>query len=118
MSTPGDDGNGKGTAQVWWSANGGKSFAHTYFTSDMGGSDSALDYRPDGSLLGADLEALNSDSDSEVHISHDFGRTWTAQGSKAGSEQETTQPVQSPGCRHRRIVSSTALRPPTPSPGK
>jgi hypothetical protein len=88
VSTPGDDGSNHGTAQVWWSANAGKTFTHTYFTSNNGGGDSALDFRPDGTLLGADLEALNTDSDSEIHISTDFGKTWTAQGSKAGSEQD------------------------------
>jgi len=104
VSTPGSDGNHHGTAQVWWSANTGKSFTHTYFTSNQGGGDSALDFRPDGTLLGADLEALNTDSDSEVHISHDFGKTWNTQGSKAGSEQDRQWLAHTPDGKREFLV--------------
>ena len=89
VSTPGSDGNGHGTVQVWWSANRGKSFTHTYFTSDEGGGDSELDFRPDGTLLGADLEFGNgAQADSEIHVSKDFGKTWTEPGVQAGQEQD------------------------------
>src|SRR3954453_15617406 len=50
VSTPGDDGKGNGTVQVWHSPNGGRSFKHTYFTSNNGGGDSELDIRPDGTV--------------------------------------------------------------------
>ncbi|MDQ1698417.1 MAG: repeat-like domain [Frankiaceae bacterium] len=84
VSTPGDDGNGNGTVQVWHSADRGVNWGHSTFTSDAGGGDSELDFRPDGSLIGADLEV----TDSEIHTSTDFGTTWDAQGSQAGQEQD------------------------------
>src|SRR3954451_16748159 len=86
VSTPGDDGNGKGTVQVWHSSDRGDSWKHTVFTSDNGGGDSELEFRPDGTLLGADLEL--GDLDNEIHISKDFGKTWDAQGSRAGVEAD------------------------------
>ena len=86
VSTPGDDGKGNGTVQVWRSSDRGKSFEHTYFTSNNGGGDSELDFLPDGTLLGADLELF--DLDNEVHISKDFGKTWTDVGSPAGVESD------------------------------
>src|SRR4051794_25695928 len=88
VSTPGSDGQQHGTVQVWHSADRGKSWAHTYFTSDEGGGDSELDFRPDGTLLGADLEFANGEqADSEIHISKDFGKTWTQPGVQAGAGQ-------------------------------
>src|SRR4051794_36162827 len=33
VSTPGDDGNGNGTVQVWHSSDRGRNWAHTMFTS-------------------------------------------------------------------------------------
>src|SRR3954470_16619017 len=89
VSTPGDDGNGKGTVQVWHSSDRGTSWAHTYFTSDEGGGDSELDFRPDGSLVAADLEFGGGEqADSEIHHSSDFGKTWDANGTQAGQEQD------------------------------
>jgi hypothetical protein len=89
VSTPGSTSDGKGTVQVWHSADRGKSWAHTYFTSDQGGGDSELDFRPDGTLLGADLEFGNGQQlDSEIHRSTDFGKTWTEPGVQAGQEQD------------------------------
>src|SRR4051794_22896468 len=77
VSTPGDDGKGNGTVQIWHSSDRGQNWAHTFFTSDQGGGDSELDFRPDGTLLGADLEFANGEqADSEVHISKNFGKTW------------------------------------------
>jgi hypothetical protein len=86
VSTPGDDGEDKGTVQVWHSADHGDSWKHTTFSSDNGGGDSELDFRPDGTLLGADLEL--GDLDNEIHISKDFGKTWNDQGSPAGVEAD------------------------------
>jgi len=89
VSTPGSTSDGKGTVQVWHSADRGKTWAHTFFTSDEGGGDSELDFRPDGSLLAADLEFANGEqADSEIHASKDFGKTWTEPGVQAGQEQD------------------------------
>src|SRR3954470_23878542 len=87
VSTPGDDGNDNGTVQVWHSPDRGDTWKHTVFTSDNGGGDSEIAFRPDGTLLGADLEVGEND-DSEVHISKDFGKTWTKNGTQAGQEQD------------------------------
>src|SRR4051812_5679859 len=88
VSTPGSS-SSKGTVQVWHSADRGKSWGHTWFTSDEGGGDSELDFRPDRTLLGADLEFANGEqTDSEIHISKDFGKTWTDPGVQAGQEQD------------------------------
>lgn len=86
VSTPGDDGSNTGTVQVWHSADRGLNWGHTTFTSDNGGGDSELEFRPDGTLLGADLEL--GDLDNEIHTSTDFGATWDAQGSRAGLEAD------------------------------
>src|SRR3954471_24228757 len=89
VSTPGSSTANKGTVQVWHSADRGKTWGHSFFTSDEGGGDSELDFRPDGTLLGADLEFANGEqADSEIHASKDFGKTWTNPGVQAGQEQD------------------------------
>src|SRR3954470_9444938 len=89
VSTPGGNDQNKGTVQVWHSADRGLNWAHTWFTSDEGGGDSELDFRPNGTLLGADLEfAGGEQADSEIHASKDFGKTWDANGVQAGQEQD------------------------------
>ena len=103
VSTPGDDGNGKGTVQVWHSGDRGTTWHHTYFTSDNGGGDSELDFRPDGTLLGADLE-VGTNADSEVHISKDFGTTWNANGSAAGPEQDRQWFAHTPDGKRQFLV--------------
>src|SRR3954463_13237641 len=87
VSTPGDDGKGNGTVQVWHSSDRGSTWQHSMFSSDNGGGDSELDFRPDGSLVAADLE-VGTNLDSEIHHSKDFGKTWDVQGSQAGQEQD------------------------------
>src|SRR3954447_19232231 len=87
VSTPGDDGNSHGTVQVWHSSDRGSTWQHSMFSSDNGGGDSELDFRPDGSLVAADLE-VGSNLDSEIHRSADFGKTWNTAGSQAGQEQD------------------------------
>ena len=82
ISTPGADGDGKGTVQYWYSADG-SSWHHSSTTAPNGGGDSEVEFLPDGSLLSADLEI----SDSYIQRSTDFGKTWTAVG-PAGTEQD------------------------------
>jgi hypothetical protein len=103
VSTPGGDGQGHGTVQVWHSSDRGASWKHTFFTSDNGGGDSELDFRPDGTLLGADLE-VGENNDSEVHISHDFGKTWNANGSQAGPEQDRQWFAHTPNGKREFLV--------------
>jgi hypothetical protein len=102
VSTPGSDGDGHGTVQVWHSADRGKNFKHTYFTSNQGGGDSELDFLPNGTLLGADLELL--DLDNEVHISKDFGKTWNANGSAAGIESDRQWFAHTPDGKRQFLV--------------
>src|SRR3954470_18682824 len=105
VSTPGSDANKKGTVQVWHSGDRGKSWAHTNFTSDEGGGDSELDFWPDGTLLGADLEFANGEqADSEVHISKDFGKTWTEPGVQAGPEQDRQWFAHTPDGKRQFLV--------------
>ena len=68
VCTPG----GSGT-NVWYSTNGGKTFATSKTASPNGGGDCELEYLPNGDLLNADLEVYASN----VHISHNFGKTWS-----------------------------------------
>lgn len=86
-TTPGGASDNNGTVQVWHSADGGGSWQHTFFTSDNGGGDSEVDIRPDGTVLGADLE-VGENNDSEIHTSHDYGATWDQDGVQAGQEQD------------------------------
>jgi len=103
VSTPGDDGQGNGTVQVWHSADRGDSWKHTTFTSDNGGGESELDFRPDGTLLGADLE-VGTNADSEIHISKDFGKTWNTNGSAAGPEQDRQWFAHTPDGKRQFLV--------------
>lgn len=76
---------GAGDTSDWYSADEGRTFgtSHTNTSSGSGGGDCELDYLPNGTLLNADLEI----SDSDIHYSKDFGKTW--QGSEvAGIEQD------------------------------
>ena len=105
VSTPGDNDQKKGTVQVWHSADRGLNWAHTWFTSDEGGGDSELDFRPDGTLLGADLEFANGEqADSEIHISKDFGKTWTEPGVQAGQEQDRQWFAHTPDGKRQFLV--------------
>src|SRR3954447_20219593 len=104
VSTPGSDGQQHGTVQVWHSADRGKSWAHTYFTSDEGGGDSELDFRPDGTLLGADLEFGGRTNDSEIHTSKDFGKTWDTNGVQAGQEQDRQWFAHTPDGKRQFLV--------------
>ena len=105
VSTPGSDAAKKGTVQVWHSADRGTSWAHTYFTSDQGGGDSELDFRPDGTLLGADLEfGGGQQADSEIHVSKDFGKTWDANGVQAGQEQDRQWFAHTPDGKRQFLV--------------
>jgi LPXTG-motif cell wall-anchored protein len=105
VSTPGSDDKSNGTVQVWHSADRGKSWAHTFFTSDQGGGDSELDFRPDGTLLGADLEfAGGQQADSEIHRSTDFGKTWDANGVQAGQEQDRQWFAHTPDGKRQFLV--------------
>src|SRR4051812_27518273 len=105
VSTPGDDGNGKGTVQVWHSADRGSTWKHTDFTSDEGGGDSELDFRPDGTLLGADLECAGGEqTDSEGHISKACGKSWTEPGSAAGPEQDRQWFAHTPNGKREFLV--------------
>ena len=104
VSTPSIN-NPPGTVQVWHSSDRGKSWAHTYFTSDQGGGDSELDFRPDGTLLGADLEFGNGQqTDSEIHVSKDFGKTWDANGVQAGQEQDRQWFAHTPDGKRQFLV--------------
>jgi len=76
---------GAGDTSDWYSADQGRTFgtSHTNTSSGNGGGDCELDYLPNGTLLNADLEI----SDSDIHYSKDFGKTW--QGTQtAGIEQD------------------------------
>ncbi|MCU1589638.1 MAG: hypothetical protein JWP11_894 [Frankiales bacterium] len=73
---------GSGT-YVWYSGNDGHSFGKTATASDNGGGDCELDFLPNGDLLNADLEVY----DSNVKLSHDFGKTFDG-GRSVGVEQD------------------------------
>jgi hypothetical protein len=102
VSTPGSDGDGHGTVQVWHSADRGKSFDHTYFETNAGGGDSELDFLPDGTLLAADLEL--TDLDNEVRISKTFGKTWSKTGSVAGIESDRQWFAHTPDGKRQFLV--------------
>jgi len=105
VSTPGSSTSNKGTVQVWHSADRGKTWGHSFFTSDEGGGDSELDFRPDGTLLGADLEFANGEqADSEIHASKDFGKTWTNPGVQAGQEQDRQWLAHTPDGKRQFLV--------------
>ena len=105
VSTPGGSTSNGGTVQVWHSADRGLTWAHSFFTSDEGGGDSELDFRPDGTLLGADLEFANGEqADSEIHISKDFGKTWTEPGVQAGQEQDRQWFAHTPDGKRQFLV--------------
>ncbi|HUR50958.1 MAG TPA: sialidase family protein [Mycobacteriales bacterium] len=74
---------GTGETSVWYSSNGGKSFQTSHTNSANGGGDCELDFLPNGTLLNADLEV----TDSAIHYSKDFGKTWKA-AQAAGIEQD------------------------------
>jgi hypothetical protein len=93
-STPGNGG-----VQYWYSTNNGSTFTHTATTSPNGGGDSELDFLPDGSLLSADLEV----TDSYIHRSTDFGKTWSTIG-KAGIEQDRQWFAHSPDGKVEYLV--------------
>ena len=67
VCTPG----GPGT-NVWYSGDDGHTFGKTTTSSPNGGGDCELDILPNGDVLNADLEIYASN----VHISHDSGKTW------------------------------------------
>jgi hypothetical protein len=73
---------GSGT-YVWYSGNDGHSFGKTATSSTNGGGDCELDFLPNGDLLNADLEVY----DSNVKLSHDFGKSFDA-GRSVGVEQD------------------------------
>jgi hypothetical protein len=76
---------GAGDTSVWYSADQGRTFgtSQTHAAGPNGGGDCELDFMPNGTLLNADLEI----SDSDIHYSKDFGKTW--QGTQtAGVEQD------------------------------
>jgi len=83
MCTPGSDGKRHGTVQYWYTANAGKTWAHSESTAPRGGGDCNVDFMPDGTAISADLEV----KDSYLQRSTDFGKTWQAIGS-AGQEQD------------------------------
>ena len=62
-----------GADNMWLSSDDGKTFRTTKTTSPNGGGDCELEYLPNGDLLNAALEV----TDSNVHISHDDGKTWS-----------------------------------------
>src|SRR3954451_3923702 len=62
VCVPGGDGT-----YVWYSGNDGRSFGKSATHSGNGGGDCELDYLPDGTLMGADLEVY----DSNVKLSKD-----------------------------------------------
>lgn len=68
VCTPG----GPGT-NVWYSSDDGHTFGKTNTSSFNGGGDCELDALPNGDILNADLEVYASN----VHISHDSGKTWS-----------------------------------------
>src|SRR3954469_2851673 len=103
VSTPGDDGNSHGTVQVWHSSDRGSTWQHSMFSSDNGGGDSELDFRPDGSLVAADLE-VGTNLDSEIHRSTNFGKTWDAAGSQAGQEQDRQWFAHTPDGKRQFLV--------------
>lgn len=78
ISTPGGGG-----VNYWLSADDGATFTTNKTTSARGGGDSELDFLPNGTLLSADLEVV----DSNIKISKDFGKTFDT-GRAAGTEQD------------------------------
>jgi hypothetical protein len=102
VSTPtgGDD---NATVDIWHSSDRGDTWAFSKFSSDSGGGDSELDFRPDGTLLAADLE-LGTNQDSEIHRSTDFGKTWNAMGSAAGPEQDRQWFAHTPDGKRQFLV--------------
>jgi hypothetical protein len=83
----------------WYSANNGLTWKTTQTSSPNGGGDSELDFLPDGSLLSADLEV----TDSYIHRSTDFGKTWSAVG-PAGLEQDRQWFAHSPDGKTEYLV--------------
>ena len=67
---------GAGDTSDWYSADEGRTFgtSQTHAAGPNGGGDCELDFLPNGTLLNADLEI----SDSDIHYSKDFGKTWQA----------------------------------------
>jgi hypothetical protein len=74
---------GAGETSDWYSSDEGRTFGTSVTHSQNGGGDCELDFLPNGTLLNADLEV----TDSAIHYSKDFGKTW--QGTQtAGLEQD------------------------------
>jgi hypothetical protein len=93
-STPGGPG-----VNYWYTANNGRTWKTTSTSSPAGGGDSELEFMPDGSLLSADLEV----TDSYIHRSTDFGKTWSAVG-PAGIEQDRQWFAHSPDGKNAYLV--------------
>jgi hypothetical protein len=92
---------GAGDTSDWFSGDDGHSFgtSHTNTSSGSGGGDCELEYMPNGTLLNADLEI----SDSDIHYSTDFGKTW--QGTQtAGVEQDRQWFAHSPDGKTAYLV--------------
>ena len=83
ICTPGGDANRKGTVQYWYTANAGKTWAHSESTGPKGGGDCTVDFMPDGTAISADLEV----TDSYLQRSTDWGKTWQPIGA-AGQQQD------------------------------
>ncbi|MDQ1700931.1 MAG: hypothetical protein QOF57_183, partial [Frankiaceae bacterium] len=90
---------GGGGVQYWYSANNGRTWAHTQTTPFNGGGDSELDFLPDGSIVSADLRI----TDSYIQRSTDFGKTWKAVG-PAGLEQDRQWFAHSPDGKTEYLV--------------
>jgi hypothetical protein len=73
---------GSGT-KVWYSSNDGRSFGTSTTESTNGGGDCEIDFVANNVLVNADLEV----TDSAIHYSRDFGKTWTSTDA-AGIEQD------------------------------
>ena len=76
---------GAGDTSNWYSSDDGHTFGTSQTTSSTGsgGGDCELEYMPNGTLLNADLEI----TDSDIHYSKDFGKTWLGT-QTAGVEQD------------------------------
>src|SRR4051812_12775087 len=79
----------------WISANNGVTWKPV--ETSGGGGDSELDFLKDGTLVSADLEI----TDSVMHRSLDFGKTWEDSGT-AGSEQDRQWLAHSPDATRNR----------------
>lgn len=90
---------GGGGVEVWYSSDQGKTWGTSATSSNNGGGDCTLDFLPDGTLLSADLEV----TDSNVKISHDFGKTWDA-GRTVGIEQDRQWLAHSPDGKQVYLV--------------